>query len=168
MGLRGILLYSLRAAVFAAVIGALYALVCHLRKRKLSVGRLMGVMYIAALVQITVLRGGVDWAELGTVSRDLPQLVPLKTTLEEARDGLWPLVYHTVGNMGWFVPLGILLRRRRARTALLTGAALSAGIELMQFLLMTGAADVDDVILNAFGSWIGCILARCIKKNGFD
>ena len=160
MSLSGILIYCLRAATFAAVVCGLYALVCWLRGRKLRPGRLVALAYLAALVQITVIRGGVDWAQLMTATRNAPRLVPLQTTLEELRAGAWPLIYHVVGNLIWFVPLGALLRKRSAFTALLTGVGISFCIELMQYLLMTGVTDVDDVLLNALGALLGWALAR--------
>ena len=160
MSLTGILIYCLRAVTFAAAVCALYALVCWLRGRKLHPGRLAALAYLAALVQITVIRGGVDWAQVLTATRDAPQLLPLRTTLEELRAGAWPLIYHVVGNLIWFVPLGVLLRKRGAPVALLAGAGASASIELMQYLLMTGMSDVDDVLLNALGALLGLALAR--------
>ena len=169
MNFKGIALYSGRALAFAALVCLLYGAYCLLRKKKLRFGHLLAVGYLAALIQITVLRGGVDWPKVLEGVRTMPQLVPLKTTVGEVKAGLWPLVYHTAGNMGWFVPLGMLLRRKRPLRVLIIGAALSAGIEIMQFLLMTGMTDIDDVILNALGALAGWILIRCIKKkNGFE
>ena len=167
MGFAGIALYTARAAVFALAVGGLYALLCLVFRRKLRFARLAGLMYVAALVQITVLRGGVDWRALADGNRAFPQLIPLKTTLAEAKGGLWPLIYHTVGNLIWFVPLGVLLRSKKAGCALISGLLLSAGIELSQYLLMTGATDIDDVILNALGALAGWALAHIIKKDGF-
>lgn len=155
-----ILFYSLRAAAFAAVVCALYALVSALRGRKLRPGRLASLAYLAALIQITVIRGGANWTEVFTATRDSARLTPLQTTLEQLRAGAWPLVYHAVGNMLWFVPLGFLLRKRNALVALLRGAELSICIELMQYLLMTGVTDVDDLIFNALGTLLGWSLAR--------
>lgn len=165
MSISGILIYCLRAATLAAVICAAYALICLLRKRRLRVKRLAGLAYLAALVQITVLRGGVDWAQVLTATRDAPRLLPLRTTLEELRAGAWPLIYHVVGNLIWFVPLGILLRKRSAPVVLLSGAGLSICIELMQYLLMTGVTDVDDVLLNALGALLGWGLARLWQRR---
>ena len=160
MSLTGILIYCLRAASFAAVVCGLYALVCWLRGRKLRPGRLVALAYLAALVQITVIRGGVNWAQLMTATRDAPRLLPLRTTLEELCAGAWPLIYHVVGNLVWFVPLGALLRKKNVLVALLAGVGASVCIELMQYLLMTGVTDVDDVLLNALGTLLGWALAR--------
>ena len=160
MRLTGILIYCLRAASFAAVVCALYALINWMRGRRVRPGRLVALAYLAALIQITVIRGGVDWTQVLTATRDAPQLLPLRTTLEELRAGAWPLIYHVVGNLAWFVPLGVLLRRRSGLVALLAGAGASICIELMQYLLMTGMSDVDDVLLNALGALMGWGLAR--------
>ena len=166
MSIRGIALYSGRAAAFAAVVSAVYAVWCRLRGRKLDWRKLLGIAYIAALIQITVLRGGVNWAQVFAGGRDAPRLTPLATTLAEFRGGAWSFTYHTVGNLMWFAPLGWMLRRRKPWTALLAGAALSAGIELMQFLLMTGVTDIDDVILNTLGALLGWGIARAAWRWG--
>ena len=160
MSLTGILIYCLRAATFAAVVCALYALVCRLRGRRVRPGRLVALAYLAALIQITVIRGGVDWTQVLTAARNAPRLLPLQTTLEELRAGAWPLIYHVVGNLVWFVPLGALLRKKNALVALLAGAGASLCIELMQYLLMTGVTDVDDVLINALGALLGWALSR--------
>ena len=48
---------------------------------------------------------------------------------------------------------------------LLSGAGLSICIELMQYLLMTGVTDVDDVLLNALGALLGWGLARLWQRR---
>ena len=164
MSIRGIALYTLRAAAFAVVVCAIYALICRLRGRKLRWGRLLSIAYLAALIQITVLRGGADWARVLSGGRNLPQLIPLRTTILELRGGAWSFIYHTVGNLIWFLPLGWLARWRKPWTALLAGAGMSALIELMQFLLMTGVTDIDDVIFNALGALAGWTVARLWRK----
>ena len=164
MSLAGIARYCMRAASFAAAVCILYGLICLLRRRKPGLRRMMGLAYIAALVQITVLRGGVNWQDALHAARSMPQLVPLKTTFMLMGEGLWSFIYNTVGNLIWFVPLGVLLGRGRALRALMLGAALSACIELSQFLLMTGLTDIDDVIINALGSLLGWRLCRVYRK----
>ena len=64
------------------------------------------VAYLAALAEIIALRIG-----LGHAARTL-NLIPLETTLAQLRGGAWPLLYHSLGNVGWFVPLGALLAAR--------------------------------------------------------
>lgn len=160
MSIGGIAQYCLRAGTFAAVVCAAYALICLLRGRVLRLRRLLGIAYLAALLQITVIRGGVDYVAVLRGGREAQQLIPLHTTLEALRQGTWPLIYHVAGNLVWFVPLGWMCARRGVCTALLAGAGLSAAIELMQYLMMTGMTDVDDVLLNASGALLGWLLAR--------
>ena len=57
-----------------------------------------------------------------------------------------------------------MCRERSAWAALLAGAGLSAAIELMQYLLMTGVTDVDDVLMNVLGALTGWLLARLWRR----
>ena len=165
MSLNGILIYCLRAAAFAAAACGIYALLCLLRRRPLKAGKLLALAYLSALVQITVLRGGVDWQKVFAGGRSDMQLVPLKTTLGELRLGLWPFIYHVIGNMIWFMPLGFLLRREKWHRAMIVGAAVSAGIELMQYALMTGMTDIDDLILNILGTVFAWGMGKIFRKK---
>ncbi|MFC5527935.1 VanZ family protein [Cohnella yongneupensis] len=71
-----------------------------------------------------------------------------------------------VGNIAAFVPLGMLLpfvfkNNRLALTlTVLYAFALSLLLEGTQAVLSIGNFDVDDLLLNAFGGWLGCILIR--------
>lgn len=166
MSIAGVALYCLRAGIFAGELCALYALYCLLRKKRCSLRRLLGVGYLAALVQITVLRGGVDWQRVFSGGRQA-RLLPFATIAELVRQGdMWNLCYNVIGNLIWFVPLGCLLRKRRGSVALSYGALLSACIELSQYLLRTGVSDVDDVILNAAGAYLGWAICHWRHKKG--
>ena len=162
MGFRGIALYTGRALLFALAVAGIWALILRLRGKPVSRGRILSAFYLAALVEITVLRGGVDFGGLLTAARESVQWIPLRTTLGELRLGAWPFLYHVLGNLLWFLPLGLILRRGPAWRALLLGALLSASIECLQWLLMTGMPDVDDVLLNACGALAGWLLFRSI------
>ena len=162
MSLKGILIFSARAAVFAALACGVYALICLISRKRLRLKILLGTAYIAALVQITVLRGGIDWQKVLEGARDLPHLVPFGTTKELIGGGVWDLIYNIAGNILWFVPLGMLLGKGSVLRAILLGAALSAAVEVSQYILVTGFSDVDDIIFNALGSLLGWILYRCL------
>lgn len=164
MNLKGILLYCLRAGSFALVICAVYMLACRLRRKRPGLGRLAAVAYFAALFHITVLRGGIEWKNLLQPGQSV-LLLPFATTFGLLDDGLWQLIYNIVGNLIWFVPLGIILRRRRWMQVLAWGAGISACIEAMQFLLRTGITDIDDTIFNALGALIGWGICRINKKK---
>lgn len=155
MSASGILAYTLRAGRFALgvlAIWTVFRMLLALRRRtdwRREVRLGTAVFYLAALTEIIALRGG---------SGDTRQLnlVPLGTTLSQLRGGIWPFVYHLGGNLAWFVPLGVLARRKCSlRQAILLGAAVSIILETLQYLLGTGVTDVDDVLINALGTGLG-------------
>lgn len=119
------------------------------------------VTYIAALLKITAIRQ----ANLFEISlfngTDSLLLIPLQTTLKEWRRGLWPFIYHAIGNTGWFVPLGMFARglwKDGWKRSFSYGFFLSLFIEVMQYLLQSGISDVDDLIFNSLGSLLGWLL----------
>ena len=143
--------------------------------------QLTAVCYLAALTEIVALRGltvtgrSVQWLPLGTIGPLAAEFVqtvgkPLRLGLADfdliARKA-WPLVYHVAGNLVWFVPLGLLGALlcaapgsrlpdlRRPGVALAAGAVVSFALELTQFVLATGASDLDDILLNALGALLG-------------
>lgn len=166
MNLAGICVFTLRASAFASVVCAAYALILRMRRKVVLPGRLLAVFYLAALIQITVIRGGVNAGDVLHASRDAVQWLPMKTTLEQWRLGAWPFVYHVVGNLMWFVPLGAILRKKPIWVALFAGMLLSVAIEGMQWVLLTGMTDIDDVLINTCGTLIGFLCARgCARKK---
>lgn len=166
MSVRGILRYSGGALLFAAVVCGLWLAARRLASKRPRPAEVLAVQYLAALVQITALRIGLAghrWLG-GTINP-----VPLETTLGAWREGPWTFVYHVAGNLIWFVPLGLLLPMLAPQAngwrVLLAGAGLSLGIEIAQYLLGTGYADVDDVLLNALGALAGCGLLRRLRRR---
>ena len=170
-------LYCLRAARFALPCGAVWLALRlswqALRRRKIRAGRecllLALVVYLAALLQITVWRGGIDLrAAFVGGARQKAQLTLFHTTLDHWRAGPRYFIYHFVGNLAWFVPLGLLLPPARRRwnfaETLLLGLLLSAGIEALQWLLGTGVTDVDDVMINGLGAALGYGLAALCRR----
>lgn len=163
MSPAGIALYCARALGFAAVVCGVWMLTMRLRGRKIRMHTFWAVAYLSALVEITVIRGGASLSALREGGRIAPQLIPLHTMIEEWRAGVWPMLYHTLGNLAWFVPMGLLCVRKRLWVALGLGAAASAGIEMMQYLLASGTPDVDDIILNALGAALGWAMGRAFQ-----
>ena len=123
---------------------------------------LLLVFYLAAVVEIIALR------MLETSASSAPQLVPLRTTFAQFQAGAGPFVYHTVGNLVWFMPLGILLPRLWPRFHLGSVAACGFGLSLLveacQWLLGTGMPDVDDLLLNTLGAALGYV-AFCLCRR---
>lgn len=100
-------------------------------------------------------------------------LVPLKTVqlYLNMQNGV-PLVNRLInllGNVVVFIPFGILLPlvSRRLNNGIRLTVYMACCIlllELMQMLLHAGSLDVDDLLLNLIGVWIGIVILRL---NGF-
>lgn len=74
-----------------------------------------------------------------------------------------------IGNVILFIPLGFLIpaiwRKMRKQVKIVAiGFLVSLSIELSQFLFTHRVANIDDVLLNSFGTWIGaCIFYLCYR-----
>ena len=120
--------------------------------------------YLALLALLTLRPVGAD------VDSNLRlNLKPFATIGSALRHGPGTFVFaNLVGNVLAFVPLGLLLpaavRRLNWLVVILAGAALSIAIESAQLGLSLylgfgyRAADVDDVIVNVFGTTVGLAL----------
>lgn len=82
--------------------------------------------------------------------------------------------YNSLGNILAFVPFGLLvpnLLRQKACfwRVLISGMLSSISIEILQFLLLTGVSDVDDVFFNTCGILLGYSLYKlvqiCVKNR---
>lgn len=75
------------------------------------------------------------------------------------------------GNLVLFIPIGMffpLLNTRFKRSHMLVAACicLIGGVELAQMLLRVGSFDIDDILLNTAGAWIGLLLTRPFMRSG--
>ncbi len=73
-----------------------------------------------------------------------------------------------LGNIVIFIPLGVyctLLNPKKEiwRNVLLV-VAVSAAVEAVQFAFMLGIGDIDDVILNGIGGFLGVLLCRWLYR----
>ncbi|SEM91738.1 VanZ family protein [Lihuaxuella thermophila] len=68
---------------------------------------------------------------------------------------------NVVGNIAIFIPLGAYLsffkNNKEGKTNLLFIFAVSLSVEIIQGILGIGASDIDDIILNCLGGWIGIL-----------
>ncbi|MCZ8521049.1 MULTISPECIES: VanZ family protein [Paenibacillus] len=104
-------------------------------------------------------------------------LVPLRTVgdfvLHAGQHQPLDLIINLFGNVGVFVPFGILLpvlfRRCRRRPAVFAASFLGPLVllELLQMLLRVGTFDVDDLLLNSIGAAIGYKLYRKARREGW-
>ncbi|SEM71330.1 VanZ family protein [Paenibacillus sp. OV219] len=77
-------------------------------------------------------------------------------------------IVNMVGNVAVFMPFGLmlpyLLGMKLIRFSLLFITSLFV-LELLQLLLHRGSFDIDDVILNTIGAWLGYLLYRISVKR---
>ena len=102
-------------------------------------------------------------------------LVPFATVshyLVSGASGVRRFAFGNVaGNVLLFVPLGAylsVLTRWTVARAMLVVASASVAVEILQGVFASGASDVDDVILNSLGGFVGILLvllARVVLKD---
>ncbi|MFV0241187.1 MAG: VanZ family protein [Lacrimispora sphenoides] len=125
------------------------------------------ICYILLLIKILFL-SRVSLLELfhsqRTISRSI-NLIPFHSIMEYISGGSENLKRfafgNVVGNVAIFVPFGIYLplfkNDKRVMTNLLFIFLVSLLVEIVQGLFGIGASDIDDVILNCLGGWIGIL-----------
>lgn len=95
-----------------------------------------------------------------TANVQLVNIVPFSSIVRGLCAGGPLFVINIIGNIAVFVPLGVLLPKLHPWfhywiTTLIIGIALSTTIEALQWVSAQRVADVDDLLLNALGTWIG-------------
>lgn len=79
-----------------------------------------------------------------------------------ARDDL---LFYVIGNIALFVPLGFFLYlavRRRFALVVLGCGLTSVGVEILQLPIWSRSTDVDDVLTNSAGGFLGALVALVI------
>lgn len=178
MSFHGIITYLSRALSLALPAAALAYLLRRWRLHRLGVTPqkkreglvLLFFLYFFSLIAITAIRDGKHLADFWRLPHDFStvQLVPITVTLKQGRAGAWYLIYPIAGNILWFLPFGFLIRRLRPQTKLWQAALwsflLSFGIEVSQWVLLSGISDIDDVIFNLAGGILGWAAAAAVDK----
>lgn len=77
--------------------------------------------------------------------------------------GFWAVFLNLIGNVICFIPFGIILpmasrRFRKLYRVIFLMLGFSLFVELMQLVFKIGAFDVDDLLLNVVGAFIGYII----------
>jgi glycopeptide antibiotics resistance protein len=138
----------------------------------MRIDRLALALLLAYLVVLAVLTLRPVGADVESNVR--VNLKPFATILQALRQGPGTFAFTIlVGNVLAFVPLGLLLpmafRRLPWLLVIPVGAALSGAIEVAQYALSTNLgygyrrADIDDVIVNVFGTVVGLTLYAALK-----
>ena len=88
----------------------------------------------------------------------------------------WQIVLlNLAGNVVVFIPFGFLIPsmwpkndKRHPIGLIFLTVLFSVSIEILQYLTAVGSADVDDVILNALGGFIGYLLYSLWRKIRYE
>ena len=123
-------------------------------------------IYVIVLLRITVFRDDFSLSHImtnGTLNLEL-----FSAYIPFLRGGfIWLFIYLFVGNIVWFIPLGVyLVWKNPGHTvwrAVLIGFLTSLAIEISQYVFGVGVTEVDDLVLNTFGTLIGAGLMRIIQ-----
>lgn len=116
------------------------------------------LLYLAIVLRITVFRSSFSLQNLCKNGEII--LTLFDGYIDLVRRGDWfAFTYLFVGNIIWFVPFGMYLQyvgkqRKLLRTAFY-GFLFSLLIETLQYVFGTGFSELDDLVLNTLGAWIG-------------
>ena len=105
-------------------------------------------------------------------TRDIENYITLKPfTFLKMRYSGWQ--YNVFGNILMFVPVGIFWpfcfkALDRIWKVVLAGAGYSLLIELSQLCVYGRNTDIDDLILNTFGAFVGALIYFCLIKKLAD
>ena len=116
------------------------------------------LLYIGVLLRITVFRS--SFGSYPLFSHGQIELVPFVGLIKIFHNSVPMFLYLFVGNLIWFVPLGVLLPvlTKCRKSTILWGLGLSLYIEVSQFVFGTGVSEVEDLILNTAGTAVGYLI----------
>lgn len=122
------------------------------------------LLYLGVLLKITVFRS--SFGSYPLCSHGQLELIPFVGLIQIFHNSVRVFLYLFVGNLIWFVPLGILLPllTKVRRSTILWGFLLSLYIEVSQYIFGTGVSEVEDLILNTAGTAIGYGLFLLLRK----
>jgi len=129
------------------------------------------IVYMCALFRITVFRSSFSFdglCENGEVNLDF-----FGNLLFIAGNDIKVFLYYFIGNIIWFVPLGMYMAYSWRRVPLICltaiGLLVSLTIEVGQYVFGTGVSEIDDLFLNTLGCFLGALAVRVflylIKKK---
>ena len=132
---------------------------------KKLLGHALFLLYMAALLRLTVFRSGAFSHGFFSGRFNLTPGVAYMQLLS------WGSYFHAFylffGNIAWFMPLGLYLHRRGTSffACVALGFLLSLFIETAQFVLGCGVSETDDLLLNTCGAAIGWVLGTVLQRK---
>lgn len=120
-------------------------------------------VYSAVMIALTMLKAfyqiGHLWDPALHRYREL-RLIPFED-LVSAVSWFAPL-FGYLGNIAFFVPFGVLVYMLHidVRRTVLVGFLASLAIEVAQYVFALGYSDIDDLLMNTLGAFLGALVAR--------
>lgn len=138
-----------------------------MRKFRKIIVTILFLLYLAIVLRITVFRSTFTLQNLCQNGRIV--LTLFEGYIDLIRRGDWfAFTYLFVGNIIWFVPFGMYLqymgKQRKLLYIAIDGFLFSLLIETLQYVFGTGFSELDDLVLNTLGAWIGGGLIKVGQK----
>ena len=77
-------------------------------------------------------------------------------------------IFNVLGNIVLFIPLGIYLiffnHNKGIYINTLWVVLISVAVEILQYVFKVGATDIDDIILNGLGGFLGIMIYKILHK----
>lgn len=135
--------------------------------KKISIFMCYGIaaVYILVLAKLVLFKYGLT-NEFRGIS-----FIPFSFLIDfvKGNSNLADMLKNALGNVGVFIPLGILVpvlfNKFNLKMSILIGMFTSIWIEIFQYITGLGLTDIDDVILNTTGAAIGVFLYFKISRN---
>ena len=151
--------------VLLCIFGVVLFLVLLIRKERFSIPYVLVlgliILYSVALVILLFFRPNHQ-------SSNSINLVPFSTvTFYLSGKVNWLIAfYNLAANIGLFLPYGLFLRFKRFSQgkALFIAFLMIACIEVLQYLTQRGSLDIDDLILNVLGVYLGFVLFPFVRQ----
>ena len=116
------------------------------------------LLYFGVVLKIVLEKNGIRTNASGIL------LTPFSMVFKylNGEKSLKSLLINYIGNIGLFLPLGLLLpaifKKPNFLKVFLTGFVLIISLELLQYVSSSGFLDIDDIILNTLGLIIGEVI----------
>lgn len=139
--------------------------VCYIKQGQIYKGQLLillFVIYIYVLAGSTIVYRDSWYLSLNWVRRY--EMIPFRSYYEAITKKQYILILQCLLNVILFIPFGLLLNailKPKSMARIVTSAfLLSFVIEILQAFTHRGLCEMDDIIHNTVGAWLGCLLLK--------
>lgn len=142
-----------------------------MKRKSWLIWNLAGIIYIGLLIYLLF------FAFFRKGTETTVNLVPFKSIIGFCRDFYWPHWWYWAvnvpGNIVAFIPIPFILKsmfnpKFQRWNKFLIALFVPVGIELTQYVFQVGSCNIDDVILNFAGFYIGFWLVGKKKRERMD